>query len=619
MTDQFRRSEAEDQGQGTQQAVQAETEPRVLDVERSVLGKKWIFPETDERSVLAVAQGYGLPEFLARLLTARGIAFDDVPDFLEPSLKTQLPDPYVLKDMQKAAERIADAIMKGENVAVFGDYDVDGATSTALLKRFFKAVGHDILVYIPDRMKEGYGPNAKALLHLKNDKNMDLLLTVDCGISAFAPLEAAAEAGLDVIVLDHHTGEPHMPPAYAIVNPNRFDEDGSLGHLAAVGVVFLTLIAVNRVLRERGYYAAQKIDEPKLLRWLDIVALGTVCDVVPLKTVNRAFVAQGLKVMALRQNTGMRALADVAGLDSFPKAYHLGFLLGPRVNAGGRVGESDTGTRLLSTEDTNEALELAHRLNRFNQERRDIEAEILEQAVEQVEADIDRHEWCVVAHGEGWHPGVIGIVAAHLKERFNRPACVIGFDDNGEGKASGRSVSGIDLGGGIIAARQKELLVAGGGHKMAAGFTVMRDRLDDFHSYINTHIEKQCGGNPIVPSLKIDAVLSAAGVTMDLLRKIEQLAPFGTANPEPRFVLAEAQIMRPKVVGENHIQCLVRDSTRSHSAFKAIAFRALDTELGDILLKSGGKPVHLAGTLSINHWNGNDYINFQIADAAPAW
>ncbi|MBL1146170.1 MAG: single-stranded-DNA-specific exonuclease RecJ [Pseudomonadota bacterium] len=619
MTDQLRRSEAEDQGQTNGQAVQAETETRVLDVERSVLGKKWIFPETDERAVLAVAQGHGLPEFLARLLIARGVSFDEVPAFLDPSLKTQLPDPYVLKDMQKSAERIADAIMNGEAVAVFGDYDVDGATSTALLKRFFKAVGHDILVYIPDRMKEGYGPNAKALLHLKNDKNIDLLLTVDCGISAFAPLEAAAEAGLDVIVLDHHTGEPQMPPAYAIVNPNRFDEDGSLGHLAAVGVAFLTLIAVNRVLRDRGYYAAQKMDEPKLLRWLDIVALGTVCDVVPLKTVNRAFVAQGLKVMALRQNTGMKALADVAGLDSFPKAYHLGFLLGPRINAGGRVGESDTGTRLMSTEDDNEALKLSHRLNHLNQERRDIEAEILEQAIEQVEATIELHEWCVIAHGEGWHPGVIGIVASRLKERFNRPACVIGFDENGAGKASGRSVSGIDLGGGIIAARQKDILVAGGGHKMAAGFTVMRDRLDDFRTYISTHIEKQCGGNAIVPSLKVDAVLSAAGVTMDLLRKIEMLAPFGTANPEPRFVLAEAQIMRPKVVGENHIQCLVRDSTRGHTAFKAIAFRALDTELGDILLKSGGKPVHLAGTLSINHWNGNDYINFQIADAAPAW
>ena len=399
MTDQLRRSEAEDQGQTNGQAVQAETETRVLDVERSVLGKKWIFPETDERAVLAVAQGHGLPEFLARLLIARGVSFDEVPAFLDPSLKTQLPDPYVLKDMQKSAERIADAIMNGEAVAVFGDYDVDGATSTALLKRFFKAVGHDILVYIPDRMKEGYGPNAKALLHLKNDKNIDLLLTVDCGISAFKPLEAAAEAGLDVIVLDHHTGEPQMPPAYAIVNPNRFDEDGSLGHLAAVGVAFLTLIAVNRVLRDRGYYAAQKMEEPKLLRWLDIVALGTVCDVVPLKTVNRAFVAQGLKVMAMRQNTGMRALADVAGLDSFPKAYHLGFLLGPRVNAGGRVGESDTGTRLLSTEDVNEALELSHRLNRFNQERRDIEAEILEQAIEQFEATIELHEWCVMAHG----------------------------------------------------------------------------------------------------------------------------------------------------------------------------------------------------------------------------
>ena len=618
MTEQKQRHEAEKE-QHTAQTAAAKIKAPTLEVESSVLGKKWLLSEADERMTEAMAQSYNLPEFVARILAARGIGFDDVPDFLEPSLKNQLPDPYTLKDMQKAAERIADGIAADESVAVFGDYDVDGATSTALLKRFFKAIGRDILVYIPDRMTEGYGPNAAAMRHLKNEKNIDLLMTVDCGISAFDALEAAAEAGLEVIVLDHHTGEPKMPPAYAIVNPNRFDEDGSLGHLAAAGVTFLTLIAVNRVLRDRGWYAQQKIDEPKLLRWLDIVALGTVCDVVPLKTVNRAFVAQGLKVMALRQNAGMRALAQVAGVDSFPKAFHLGFMLGPRVNAGGRVGEADTGTRLLSTDDAEEAQKLAHRLDRFNRERREIEAEMLQQAIDQVEENIDRHEWCVIAHGEGWHPGVIGIVAARLKERFNRPACVIGFDENGEGKASGRSISGVDLGGGIIAARQKDILIAGGGHKMAAGFTVMRERLDDFRDYINTHIRTQCGGNPIVPTLKIDAVLSAAGVTMPLLQKLEQLAPFGTANPEPRFALAAAQIMRPKVVGENHIQCLVRDSGGGHSAFKGIAFRALDTELGDILLKSGGKPVHLAGTLSVNHWNGNDYINFQIADAAPAW
>lgn len=592
-------------------------ETRVLNIEKSVLGKTWVFPEVDERKALAIAQSYNLPEFLAHIVTARDVDFDDVPDFLEPSLKNQLPDPYTLKDMQKAAERIADAIMAEQAVAVFGDYDVDGATSTALLKRFFKAIHQDILVYIPDRMKEGYGPNAKALLHLKNDKNIDLLMTVDCGISAFEPLEAAADAGLEVIVLDHHTGEPKMPPATAIVNPNRFDEDGSLGHLAAVGVVFLTLIAVNRVLRERGWYKTQKIAEPKLLRWLDIVALGTVCDVVPLKTVNRAFVAQGLKVMAMRQNLGLRHLADVAGVDSFPSAFHLGFMMGPRVNAGGRVGESDTGTRLLSTNDETTAQQLSHRLNNFNQERREIEADILEQAIEQVESQ-PNNAWCVIAHGEGWHPGVIGIVASRLKERFNRPACVIGFDENGVGKASGRSVSGIDLGGGIIAARQNDLLVAGGGHKMAAGFTVMRDRLDEFQSYMNNHIEKQCQGQAIVPTLKVDSVLSPASVTMDLLRKIETLAPFGMGNPEPRFVLASAQIIRPKVVGENHIQCLVKDHNVGHSAFKAISFRSLDTELGELLLTSKGKPVHLAGTLSINHWNGNDYINFQISDAAYA-
>ncbi len=587
----------------------------VLNVEKSAMGKTWIFPEVDERMALAIAQTYELPSFIARILTSRDIDFDDVPDFLEPSLKNQLPDPYVLKDMQNAAEHIADAIIKDKKVAVFGDYDVDGATSSALLKLFFQAINKDILAYIPDRLKEGYGPNSEAMLHLKNDKNIDLLITVDCGISAFEPLEVAKKTGLDVIVLDHHTGEPNMPPAIAIVNPNRFDEDGKLGHLAAVGVTFLALIAVNRVLRERGWYKAENIAEPKLLRWLDIVALGTVCDVVPLKTVNRAFVAQGLKVMAMRQNMGIRTLSDVAGIDSFPTGFHLGFMLGPRINAGGRVGEASTGTRLLSTENLEEAKELSHRLNFLNQERKEIEADILEQAIEQVEQQKD-NKWCVVAHGKNWHAGVIGIVASRLKERYNLPACVIGFDDDGVGKASARSVNTVNLGSAIISARQNDLLVAGGGHKMAAGFTVLEDKLEEFKAYLSEHIKTQCQSMLIIPTMTVDAVLSASSVNMELLKKIETLAPFGTSNPEPRFVLSSVQVVKTKIVGENHIQCFIKDSGVSGSTIKGIAFRALNTELGDLLMGSNDRPIHLAGHLNINHWNGNEYINFQVVDGA---
>ena len=556
---------------------------------------------------------------MSSLLVSRNVDFDNIPLFLEPSLKKQLPDPYILKDMEKAVVRIVEAIENDENIAIFGDYDVDGATSSAILKLFFKAIKKDVTVYIPDRMKEGYGPNSEALLCLKEEENISLVITVDCGITAFKPLEDAANAGLDVIVIDHHVGEAKEPKAVAIVNPNRFCETGELGYLAAVGVSFLTIIAINRLLRQRGWYSKNNITEPKLLRWLDIVALGTVCDVVPLVGINRAFVAQGLKIMELKQNLGLKTLFEVAAIDSFPNTFHLGYLLGPRINAGGRVGEADTGTKLLTTDSVYEAKELAHRLNFLNQERREIEKNILEQAISQIEADSKRiDDWCLFVAGDNWHIGVIGIVASRLKEKYNRPVCVIGFDENGEGKASARSVRGVDLGSAIIAAKQNGLLLAGGGHKMAAGFTVSRNKFEEFKAYVRSHIKKQLAGRPIIPSIKLDAVISASAASVELIKEIEKLAPFGTDNPEPKIALSHVKIINSKIVGENHIQCLIKDSAVNHSAIRAIAFRAVDTELGNLLLNSQNKILHLAGNLSINRWNGSDYINFQIIDAAIA-
>ena len=588
----------------------------VLSVTNSILSKRWMFAGYDERLAAGISQSYGLPELVGRVLASRGIAFDHVPHFLDPTLKTQLPDPGVLKDMDKAAARIASAIMHGEKVAVFGDYDVDGATSSALLKRFFRAAGSDIRIYIPDRLKEGYGPNASALLKLK-EEGIELVITVDCGVTAFEPLAEARKAGLEVIVFDHHEAEPHLPEATSVVNPNRFDEDRSLGNLAACGVTFLAIVAINRVLRASGWYGAKRA-EPRLTDLLDLVALGTVCDVVPLTGVNRAFVAQGLKVMALRQNIGLTALCDVAGVNDMPSAYHAGFVLGPRVNAGGRVGESWLGAELLSTEDPVRARQIAEHLNDLNRERQAIEMAVVEQAIEQVEEKGLHKRLVILASNPGWHPGVIGIVAARLKEKYNRPCCVIGFDDNGIGKASGRSVSGVDLGAAVIAARQKGLLINGGGHKMAAGFTVAASDLAALDDYLNEHVAAQLNGEPLVPELRVDGVVSPMALNISLVEKIGMMAPFGSGNSEPRFVLPDVRVAKSSVVGENHVKCFVQD-TGGGASVKAVAFRALGTPLGDLLMQRGGAPVHLLGHARINNWMGRTNVDFQIEDAAPVF
>ncbi|KAA0581045.1 single-stranded-DNA-specific exonuclease RecJ [Azospirillum sp. B21] len=594
------------------------TEPTAfLNVANSLSGKRWQARPCDERQAQALTQGRGLPEIVGRVLAARGVTDETCETFLNPTLKALLPDPSRFRDMDPAAERIARAIRDGEPVAVFGDYDVDGATSAALLRRFFRALGADIRVYVPDRIKEGYGPNAAALLRLKGE-GVRLVVTVDCGISAFAALEAAADAGLEVVVLDHHAAEPRLPPAVALVNPNRLDEDGTYRTLCAAGVTFITIVAVNRALRQCGFYRDRP--EPNLMEWLDLVALGTVCDVVPLTGLNRALVAQGLKVMARRANPGLAALSDVAGVKEKPDAYHAGYVLGPRVNAGGRVGASDLGARLLSTDDPIEAMELAQRLEGHNAERRTIEQAVLDEALERVAAEGGRETDLVFVTGVGWHPGVIGIVAARLKERYSRPACVVALEEAADGtvigKASGRSVRGVDLGSAVIAARQEGLLLAGGGHRMAAGFTVAGDKIDALRDFLHSRISEQVSAAPLVPTLELDGALSVGGASVGLVTMLDKLGPYGTGNSEPRFAIADARVVRADVVGANHVRCILQGNDGAR--LKAIAFRALDSDMGQALLTGRGTPFHLAGVLRIDRWNGSEGVQLLIDDAAPA-
>ncbi len=585
--------------------------PTLLGVERSAGGRRWYSREGDPRLGMALAQQNGLPEIVGRVMAARGIGPEEAATWLDPTLRRMLPDPSRLRDMDLAAGRIAQAVRSGETVAIFGDYDVDGATSTALLTRFLKEAGGRTICYIPDRMNEGYGPNAPALLALKQ-RGAGLAITVDCGITAFEPLAAAADGGLEVIVVDHHVAEPRLPRAFAVVNPNRLDDDCGHGQMAAVGVAFLLAVAVNRALRESGWYGDRP--PPDLRQWLDLVALGTVCDVVPLTGVNRAFVAQGLKVMAQRGNPGIAALADVARMSEAPEAWHLGFLLGPRVNAGGRVGEAGLGTALLTARDYAEALPLAQKLDRWNVERKDIEAACLEAAITQVEAD-SGDDGLVYAAAEGWHPGVIGIVAGRLKERYNRPACVVAMA-HGVGKGSGRSIPGVDLGAAVIAARQDGLLVNGGGHAMAAGFTIAAERQAAFRAFLAERVRGQAGPGGPAAVLGLDGVLQPGGATVEFAAALERLAPFGVGNREPRFALPAMRIGKADIVGGDHVRCFL--TGEDGGRLKAIAFRAADRPLGQLLLQSAGLPVHIAGQVRVDRWQGRESVQLIIDDAAAA-
>lgn len=720
----------------------------------SLTGCRWQMREAAERDVMALMQQHDLPELLARVLVARGIGGDAVQDFLNPSLKVSLPDPMHLLDMQAAAERVAAAVMGGERIAIFGDYDVDGATSSALLMRYLRALGSDPLVYIPDRMKEGYGPNTPALLALKQ-QGAAVVITVDCGTLSFEPLAAAHDAGLDVIVIDHHQGEAAKPKCLALVNPNRLDETSPHRQLAAVGVAFLLCVAVNRTLRDAGYFAnsspnrgeagrgadvahryplapilsyakdlrknltdaemllwnilrqeqfgvkfrkqhplgnyiadfaclsnkliieldggqhnqeenikrdarrtaffekqgfsvlrfwnndvlqniegvtesifqaihstrplpdppptGEGIPEPDLRQWLDIVALGTVCDVVPLTGVNRAFVAQGLKVMAARQNTGMRTVMDLAGLDEKPSVYTCGFVIGPRINAGGRVGKSDLGVRLLATDDEEEALALARELEKHNAERKAIEAGVLEQAMQMAELQPADAPLFMLS-GKGWHPGVIGIVAGRVKDRFNVPTAIVGFE-NGIGKASARSVPGVDFGAAVIAAMEAGLLMAGGGHAMAAGFTVAEEKFAGLNAFLQQRIGQQLEGKPRTRSLKIDAVAALPGITPELVEMLSRIGPFGQANPNIRVMVERVVNLKPGIVGESHVKTLFVDPL-SNARLSGISFRSVGAKLGEALLATRGKTLSVVGQLSMKEYNGAPSISFMIEDIA---
>ncbi len=572
--------------------------------------------DVDPRLARAVQQRHDLPELLARVIVGRGIAPEEVDAHLAPSLRLALPDPSSLKDMDKAAARIAAAVRSREPVAVFADYDVDGATAAAVVLRHLRALGHDARLYVPDRQGEGYGLSGQALAALA-DEGIGLVIAVDCGTTAFEPLATAATRGLDVIVLDHHAPEAGLPPAFAVVNPNRLDETtatvGRLGHVAACGIAFLASVAVNRALRREGYFEGSA--EPDLMELLDLVALGTVCDVVPLTGLNRVFVARGLQVMAGRRNPGLAALADRAGLSSRPDAEHLGFLLGPRINAGGRIGRADLGARLLATNDPLQAEEIAATLDQHNADRKAIEAAVLDAAQAAVgQAGADGP--LVMAVGEGWHPGVIGIVAGRLKERYQRPACVVAVA-NGVCTASARSVPGIDLGAAIAEARHAGLLIAGGGHPMAAGFTVTADRLPDLTAFLTDRIAG-AADDESVPYLVLDGTL-AVTAAMDgaIAASLERLGPFGAGYPEPRFLVPSARIGDVAVVGAGHVRCRLTDA--GGRWIGAIAFRAAGTPLGDLLMAGGGAPAHVAGTLRLDRWQGRERVSFRIEDAARPW
>ncbi|MSP84117.1 MAG: single-stranded-DNA-specific exonuclease RecJ [Alphaproteobacteria bacterium] len=580
-----------------------------MGVAQSLTGRHWTSRPADDRQAIAIAQRLGVPEIVGRVLAARDVTCDGAEAFLKPSLRRDMPDPGRLKDMDKAVARTVAAILRGDLIALFGDYDVDGATSVALLDRFLRAVGGRVTTYVPDRIKEGYGPNTPALARL-HAQGATVAITMDCGISAHEPLAAARDLGLDVIVIDHHLPGADLPPAAAVIDPNRLDEPVGLGQLAAVGVTFLFAVAVNRALRDAGRYRDRP--EPDLREWLDLVALGTVCDAVPLTGLNRALVTQGLRTMGRRGNVGLAALADVAHLDAKPGAYHLGFILGPRINAGGRVGEPDLGVRLLTTDDPIEARGLAERLDGYNAERRTIEAAVLVSAEAAARA---RGGAIAFAAGEGWHPGVVGIVASRLVERMRRPAFVVGIAD-GVGRGSGRSIPGVDIGAAVIAARQAGLLVNGGGHPMAAGITVDQGRLEGVAAFLEQRLGPAATAAGGTPTLMLDGALAVGAVTGELMNLVEQAGPFGTGNAEPRFAVRDCHIGRADVVGGQHVRCFVTGIDGSR--LKAIAFRAVDTPLGRALLTRGGPPLHLAGTVRSNPWQGETSVQLVIDDVAAA-
>jgi single-stranded-DNA-specific exonuclease len=583
----------------------------VLNITRSILGQPWRWRGT---AADARDEGFSPDDLVTQLLLARGCPRDAIESHRSPTIRGFMPDPSIFRDMDRAADRVADAVMAGEAITVFGDYDVDGATSAALLIRLLRDLGSDPAAYIPDRLMEGYGPSGEALVRIAAG-GAKLIVTVDCGAQAFDALLQAKQAGVDVIVVDHHQCATVLPEAYALVNPNRLDEDegAAHGHLAAVGVAFLLGAAMIRVLRGRGWFASRP--EPKLLDLLDIVALGTVADVASLRGLNRAFVAQGIKVMAGRRNIGMSALIDASRLDRAPTCSDLGFALGPRINAGGRVGKSDLGVRLLTTNDRQEAQAIAAELDRLNEERRAIERAVQDGA-EQAVIGQDNRAVAIVAGG-GWHPGVIGIVAGRLKEKLGRPAIVIALDADGVGKGSGRSIAGVDLGAAVLAAKDMGLLVAGGGHAMAAGMTVAPGGVDALADFLDARLASDVAAARDDRALLLDTLVAPGGLTPMLVESLEEGGPYGAGWPGPRIVAGPVRIIKADIVGERHVRLIV--AGRDGRSFKGIAFGAVESALGQALLGAGpDRALWLAGRPKINQWGSRTSAELHVEDAAWA-
>lgn len=576
---------------------------------KSLGGNLWKAAPVDERKAELISQRYNLPLLVSRIISSRGIEANDVNNFIDPKLQNLLPDPSVMKDVTKAAGKIAEAIMSGRKIAIIGDYDVDGATSSSVLRLFLESVGIEPLVHIPER-EEGYGPSVMAFDEF-SAQGADFVITVDCGTTAFDIFDYAKQKGFEVIVLDHHEAEAKLPDVFAVVNPKRLDESNNypyLKYMAAVGVVFVTIVAVNRELRERGFY--QSHSEPNLIQWLDLVALGTVCDVVPLLGLNRAFVRQGLKIMARRGNVGLKALIDKSSINEAPGAFHLGFVLGPRINACGRVGEAALGNKLLCIKDEVQASELADKLNEFNAQRKEIEAYVLEKAIEQLEGTPQEYPIAFV-FGHDWHQGVIGIVAGKLKERYNLPAFAMSIEED-EVKGSARSIPGVDLGALIIAAKEKGVITKGGGHTMAAGFSLEENKINDFKNFVGEYVQKQIGQEAITPVIEVDGVLDLAGINLELADKLELLEPYGAGNSEPKLVLERVRVSKARIVGSGHVSCYL--GSANGGSLKAMAFRVADTAVGPALLNSNGDCFNMVGVLRRDNWQGRNSVQFIIDD-----
>ena len=575
----------------------------------SVSNKNWIFKKYNEQDIIFYKENYSLDEITSRLLSIRKIKKEDVQSFLKPSIKNFLPNPEIINDMQKSTKRTVNAIQKKEKIAIFGDYDVDWASATALLANFFNKLDIPYEIYIPDRKKEGYGPSKESFKKFINN-GVKLIFTVDCGTLSFEAIEYASKNKIDVIVLDHHQSEIKLPKAYSIVNPNRLDDKSDLKYLCAAGVTFMFLISLNKELRLVNWFNQCQTTEPNLLECLDLVALGTVCDVVPLVGLNRAIVSQGLKILRSKKNLGLKTLFDICDVQSQPNVYHIGYLLGPRINAGGRVGKSSHGANLLISKDPKDVFKIASELDKFNKERQILEREVLDKTLVGLGSRIN--ESLIIIDGKNWHEGVIGIVASKIKDKFNKPVIIISVDENGIGKASARSIVGFDIGSAIISAVQENILVKGGGHKMAGGFTIKIENFEKFKKFIFKKYEKMNDNISDIKPLYLDSVIAPTALNLEFYNKVNVLAPFGSGNPEPKFVIENMKSVNSKIIKNKHIKAILvgMDGT----TVKSIAFNCVENEIGAYLLKKDNKLFNIAGKLSLNEWQGQSNVEFIIDD-----